>query len=163
VQRIHPWTMPFAAVAMLWAMALPAAAFARARPSTPWAGRVASAAVYVAGAVVCHQRAERSFALAGVALPVCARCTGIYTAAAAAAASLLTRSRRRSSSRSGLISGHTRALACLAVSPTALTVAYEWSSARATSNIVRLLAGMPIGLLVGWLVMRSARPLAQSE
>ena len=163
MQRIHPWTTAFAAVAMLWAVALPAAAFARARPSPPWAGRVASAAVYVAGAVVCHQRAERSFALAGVALPVCARCTGIYTGAAAAAAILLSRSRRRSSSRGGLISGGIRALACLAVAPTALTVAYEWSSARATSNIVRLLAGMPIGLLVAWLVMRSARPHVQSE
>lgn len=149
---------------MLWAVALPTAAFSRARPSTHGAVRIASAAVYTAGAVVCHQRKDRSFTVAGVVLPVCARCTGIYMAAAAAAAILLTGSRRRGRSRGGQISvAHIRALACLAVAPTALTVAYEWSSAHATSNIVRLLAGVPIGLLVAWLVMRSARPRVQSE
>lgn len=31
------------------------------------------------GSAVCHQIAERSFILAGKTLPVCARCTGIYT------------------------------------------------------------------------------------
>ena len=43
---------------------------------------MAASAVYVAGAVVCHQKAERSFSLAGQPLPVCARCTGIYVGAA---------------------------------------------------------------------------------
>src|SRR5262245_28340583 len=37
-----------------------------------------AAAVYAAGALVCHQRPERSFYLAGAQLPVCARCLGLY-------------------------------------------------------------------------------------
>ena len=36
------------------------------------------------GALVCHQRAELSFALAGQMMPVCARCTGLYASGAAA-------------------------------------------------------------------------------
>jgi uncharacterized membrane protein len=36
---------------------------------------------YVVGSLVCHQRPERSFHLAAVQYPVCARCMGIYLAA----------------------------------------------------------------------------------
>ena len=39
---------------------------------------IAAAAVYAAGSLVCHQRPERSFHLAGAQLPVCARCLGLY-------------------------------------------------------------------------------------
>jgi hypothetical protein len=85
-------------------------------------------------------------------------------AAAAAAAILLAGSRRTGLSNSWQIPlRHIRALACVSVAPTALTVMYEWSSGRVPSNAVRALAGMPVGLLVAWLVMRSARPHAQSE
>jgi uncharacterized membrane protein len=40
-----------------------------------------SAAVYLAGRSVCHQRPERSFHAVDSQLPVCARCTGIYAGA----------------------------------------------------------------------------------
>ena len=40
-----------------------------------------AAAVYAFGALVCHQRPERSFHWDGAQLAVCARCTGIYLGA----------------------------------------------------------------------------------
>ena len=42
---------------------------------------------------VCHQRPERSFHVAGVQLPVCARCTGLYVSGAAGALAALARLR----------------------------------------------------------------------
>jgi hypothetical protein len=37
-----------------------------------------AAFIYAFGSLICHQRPERSFHLAGAQLPVCARCLGIY-------------------------------------------------------------------------------------
>ena len=31
---------------------------------------------------ICHQRPERSFAIAGIQMPVCARCSGLYVSGA---------------------------------------------------------------------------------
>ncbi len=42
-------------------------------------------ALYLAFAAVCHQEPGRCFELYGIALPVCARCLGIYAGAFAAA------------------------------------------------------------------------------
>lgn len=39
---------------------------------------VLAAFAYLAGSVVCHQLAQRSFVTAGAQWPVCARCAGIY-------------------------------------------------------------------------------------
>ena len=55
-------------------------------------------AVYQAGSLVCHQRPERSFHLAGVQLPVCARCFGLYLSGAAGL-TVASRSRRALSAR----------------------------------------------------------------
>src|SRR5688572_17408563 len=65
------------AIATLWVGALVAAPSAAAQTTNPVATSLA-AAVYLAGSNVCHQRAERSFHLDGVRMPVCARCTGLY-------------------------------------------------------------------------------------
>src|SRR5688500_17600845 len=43
-----------------------------------------AAGVYATGARVCHQRPDRSFVVDGRPMPVCARCTGLYTGAAVA-------------------------------------------------------------------------------
>ena len=73
----------FVVLTVAWAVLLPAAAFAASRPSGAWTGEyVLALAVYRLGSLLCHQRAERSFALFGAQLPVCARCAGIYAGAA---------------------------------------------------------------------------------
>jgi uncharacterized membrane protein len=54
-----------------------------------WASRTALAAT-------CHQRSERCFALDGVPLAACARCTGIHAGAAVAGLLLALRPRTRS-------------------------------------------------------------------
>src|SRR5262249_27810059 len=68
---------------ILWSVALPAAAFSVVRAPSMIGYRFAFV-VYGVGAVVCHQRPDRSFHMWTVALPVCARCLGIYAGAAVA-------------------------------------------------------------------------------
>src|SRR5437867_4475043 len=76
---------------ILWAIALPSAAIAAA--SHPHKATYAFAlAVYGIGSVICHQLPQRSFHIAAVALPVCARCMGVYIGGAVA--SLLFAARR---------------------------------------------------------------------
>ncbi|MCA1585463.1 MAG: DUF2085 domain-containing protein [Acidobacteria bacterium] len=50
------------------------------RDDTRWNG--VATLTYVVGAVICHQRPERSFHTAGIKWPVCSRCTGLYAGAA---------------------------------------------------------------------------------
>ena len=109
-------------------------------------------AVYHAGSLVCHQRPERSFHLAGAQLPVCARCFGLYLSGAVG---LVVASRRR-----GSISGATsRLLLAMAALPIAATVALEWLGLIHTTNIVRMLTGLPLGFAAAVVIVRSlARP-----
>ena len=109
-------------------------------------------AVYHAGSLVCHQRPERSFHLAGAQLPVCARCFGLYLSGAVG---LVVASRRR-----GSISGATsRLLLAMAALPIAVTVALEWLGLIHTTNIVRMLTGLPLGFAAAVVIVRSlARP-----
>jgi uncharacterized membrane protein len=117
---------------------------------------------YVAGRVVCHQRPQRSFHLAGAPLPVCARCTGIYGGAAILAITLL---------MAGGRDGHTRAFStralrvagAAALLPTAATLVYEWTTGSMPSHASRAAAGVPIGVFVAWTVMRQTRPEQHSE
>jgi uncharacterized membrane protein len=105
---------------------------------------------YHAGSLVCHQRPERSFHVTGVQMPVCARCLGLYTAGAAGAA--LAWIRRW---RSG--AWNARALFGLAVLPIALTVTLEWMHVLTTSNATRLLTGLPLGFVAGWILVSMLR------
>jgi hypothetical protein len=80
-----------------WAAWLVAAPFLAAGRSGG-AALFASGLTYRAGAVICHQQAERSFRVAGISMPVCARCFGLYAGAASGAVAallwVLARSRR---------------------------------------------------------------------
>ena len=104
-------------------------------------------AVYQAGSLVCHQRPERSFHLAGVQLPVCARCFGLYLAGAVG---LMVASRRRQA----LPARAARTLLALAALPIATTVALEWLGLIQTSNLQRMLTGLPLGFAAGVVIVR---------
>jgi len=113
-----------------------------------------AAALYAVGSHICHQRAERSFHLAGAQLPVCARCAGIY--AGATAGCLLAVSERV---RIRLLASAPRTLLLSGAVPTAVTLVAEWSGAWSGSNAVRGAAGIPLGLAVAFVVAQGAATL----
>jgi uncharacterized membrane protein len=137
------------------------------------AGRAAGAPVvgllaalpYAVGAVICHQQAARSFAIWSQQLPVCARCTGIYAGAAMIAmAATLGRANRLRLGFGGQEDGrHTGVKVAqrfsaakplvFAALPTLATLAYEWSTNTTPSNVVRVIAGFPLGAAVAWVIL----------
>ena len=112
-------------------------------------GVMAAAASYMVGGVVCHQRPERSFHLAGAQLPVCGRCTGLYVSAAAGVLLAFVWAR----AKAGRL---TRGRLLLAVVPSVVTLALEWSGAWPVSNAARAAAAAPIGLVLGALLVEAA-------
>ena len=122
--------------------------------------RVVSSAVFVyeAAGRICHQRSERSFHLAGVQLPVCARCTGLYVSGAAGALVAWLGWRRRPA-----FPRHTRAVLIAAALPTALTFGLEWLGLAHPSSTLRAICAVPLGLSAGWVFVRSLRAEAWAE
>jgi uncharacterized membrane protein len=117
---------------------------------TPGVNR-AAAVVYQSAGLICHQRAERSFHMAGVQLPVCARCTGLYVSGALGALVAWFAARRPRATR------RTRAWLLWAAVPTALTVALELAGLLHTSNMLRALSALPLGASAGWIFIQSLR------
>lgn len=120
-----------------------------------------AALVYAFAAGVCHQRPERSFHLAGMPLPVCARCAGLYASGAAAAVgAMLTRLRRAAPAGhaaravAGSETRTARVAFAAAAAPTAITLAAEWLGLASPSNLVRAVASLPLGGAAGWLFVR---------
>lgn len=116
--------------------------------------RVVSAAalVYEGAGRVCHQLAARSFHLAGVQQPVCARCAGLYASGAAGAlAAWFGVPRRTRGPR------RTRAVFVAAAIPTALTVGLELVGLASPSSAMRALSAVPLGAVAGWVFVRSLR------
>lgn len=131
------------AVALAWFAILVTAPAALARGAAPLAAPAAS--VYYAAGRICHQRPERSFRIAGVQQPVCARCFGLYAAGAAGALlgwTSLAGSRRTSRARALLIA---------AAVPTLVTFSLEFAGLAAFSNTIRFAAALPLGVAAGWL------------
>jgi uncharacterized membrane protein len=131
-----------AAVAWLTMILAAPLALSRAR------GPLFTLAVYQAGALVCHQRPERSFHLAGMQLPVCARCFGLYLSGAVGL-TVAARSRRALSARA------VRALLAAGAIPIVTTVALEWLGTIETSNVQRMLTALPLGFAAGIVIVRS--------
>ena len=147
-------------------MLLPVAPYLATRAHASAAGSAIVLALYGIGALICHQRPERSFHLWAAQLPVCARCTGIYIGAAVASVVAAVRGTKASGSgdrgrkkraRPPALPERSRARAVLAaaVVPTALTLLYEWTTGRMPANMTRAAAGMPIGVAVAWLVLHA--------
>ena len=135
-------------LAVVWAVVVVAA---------PWlatvravGGDYLSASAYAMGALVCHQRPERSFHLAGAQLPVCARCTGLYLSAALGI--LIVWARRPS-----FAAPFERWRACLlwAALPTAATLVFEWWRPSGVPGAFRALAAAPLGAAAGALLAGS--------
>lgn len=110
---------------------------------------------------VCHQRVERSFQLAGVPLPVCARCIGIYGGAALVAVATAA----ESATRRGLLplrqeEGRGGWVLAAGAAPTVMSVVWEWATMVPVSNGGRALLGAALGLAVGWVCFVPPRPSA---
>ncbi len=161
MSRIHWPATLFASVSGLWAGALPLAPVALASSTTGSVARAAASVVYVAGAVVCHQRLERSFALAGQPWPVCARCAGIYLGAAAAALLCLALAglgaRVTPATGRAAAPATARIVVAVAVVPAALSLLWEWTTGVTPSNLVRAATGVLIGAVVAWVLMQALR------
>jgi Predicted membrane protein (DUF2085) len=135
------------------------------------------AVVYTAGAAVCHQRPERSFHVGAAAMPVCARCTGLYVGFAAgllvAAAWRRSRAGGYQRSRRGLGGWATgrrgdwagdsrrrgsrarhpgwRGWFALAAIPVAASMGLEWTGVPG-SLASRAWSAAPVGAVIGALV-----------
>jgi uncharacterized membrane protein len=130
--------------AVVWVALVLTSPVALARAQFP----AVTLAVYRAGSLVCHQRPERSFHLARMQMPVCARCFGLYLAGAAGLTAAW--GVRRSFSP-----GAVRTLLGLAALPIAATVALEWAGAIETTNVLRMMTGLPLGFAGGVVVVRA--------
>ena len=128
--------------ALLWALFLLGAPLAA--QSQTFVGP--AAAVSVVSSRICHQQSDRSFHLAGMKLPVCGRCAGLYLSAAIGALAVWMAPRRR---------GKTPARAVLAIAalPTAVTWILEHVFGVPFSNVTRAVAAVPLGVCAGWLLV----------
>lgn len=113
---------------------------------------VPGAIVYSVSSRICHQRPERSFRIADIQMPVCARCSALYVSAAAGTL-LAWRTRR-----SGIVRAAPRRLTLvLAALPTAITFGLEIAGWVRFSNSARAIAALPLGAYAGWLFVRMLR------
>ena len=139
-----------AAAAVLWALSLPASAYAA---SLAGSAPSLAAAVYGFASLICHQKGERSFHLFAEQLPVCARCTGLYVGAAVIAVPYLLRNAWRPWSPVVPGSAHVRWLLALASLPVLLSIAWEWATGEVPSNLVRAITGFVLGGAVARVIL----------
>lgn len=98
---------------------------------------------------ICHQRPERSFQVAGVQMPVCGRCFGLYVSGALGA--VLAWGRRR------IAPDRTRLVLAMAAMPTAITWSFEAAGLSAFSNVSRAMTALPLGAVAGWVFVQMLR------
>ena len=128
---------------MVWFLAAAAALWFVALVVAPFLPAPAGGVLYALGSFICHQRPDRSFDLAGLQLPVCGRCLGIYGGAVAGAfvAPLLGRIRRP------------RTLVTLSLVPALLSLVVEWSGLVQPTNIGRAGTGLIAGGVIAAVVL----------
>ena len=151
------WRLPllrraFVGASVAWFGALPLATLAASEPHPSTAVYLCAFFVYLAGGVLCHQLPARSFSVWGSQMPVCARCTGIYAGAAVTAIVATVRAFRPPRADTWVGPYDKRAALVLAALPTILTLVYEWITGHTPANWIRAAAGVPIGVIVAWIV-----------
>lgn len=144
MQRVLPAALTIGAV--LWTLIILTAP--RALRSETW-GPVA-AHVYAGAGRICHQRPERTFHVAGVQMPVCARCAGLYISGALASLVAWVALWRSRPSKN-------RAVLLIAALPTAVTWSLEMLGLASFSNAARAVAAVPLGAAAGWVFVQMLR------
>lgn len=141
-------------ISLSWVTALLAA------PAAASHAPASSAVVYAAGAMVCHQRPERSFHYHGSQLPVCARCLGLYVGGLAGVllwAGVSGLDRRPSRRAERLIRArHVRTALVIVALPTLLSAATAWLGWWDAPNTLRALIAIPLGAAIGAIVCAAA-------
>ncbi len=153
------WLLTGGICAWVLALALATAAAASGTPGS--LAFSATAAVYAVASLLCHQRPERSFHVLSTQLPVCARCAGLYLGAAIAACVAVGHHSR--AVRSTLSASQSRTIFLVAAVPTLLTLAVEWTTRTAASNVWRAMAGLPLGAAIAWILVTTGRLEYQSK
>ena len=110
------------------------------------------AAMFAIGAVICHQRPERSFFADGHQLPVCARCTGLYLSGAIALLGWWTVKAARQWRPMPVSPKFALRLVALAAVPTLLSFAAGALTVWDGSNVVRAMLAVPLGASAGAIV-----------
>ena len=146
MQRVLAAFLVIAAV--LWSAAILLAPFALTS-RRPWLSG-AAAVLYQTAGLICHQRPERSFHLAGVQQPVCGRCTGLYLSAAASALAAFVVGRAGVSRPRDV-----RTMLVVAALPIVASVALEQLGLVSQSNETRALSALPLGAVGAWVFIRS--------
>ena len=162
---------------MAWAALLLLAPLVASRPRASEGGAALVLAVYGIGSLLCHQLPARSYRIWSAQMPVCARCAGIYFGAAIAAILAVAPLKRRPTAawRAGRrpYVGHrfsgavgsvveycfgganaSRNALIVAVIPTLATLVYEWTTGDVPAHWIRTAAGVSIGAVAAWLVVR---------
>jgi uncharacterized membrane protein len=147
----------FVAASCLWAALLVVVPLLASRTHASALASTVVVAVYAIGSLVCHQLPERSYHLWAAQMPVCARCAGIYFGAAFSA-TLFPVAQPFTAAHTGVRprDQSPRVLIALASLPTIATLVFEWTTGITPSNALRLAAGVPIGIVVAWLVVSAA-------
>jgi hypothetical protein len=167
VRMVSALRPAFVAAAVAWALLLPLAPWVASRPHASTEGAAFVIAVYGIGSLICHQLPERSYHVWAAQMPVCARCVGIYFGAAAASVVAAFRTAEvvrhttpvaqgPSPRKASLTQRSARTALVIAVLPTLLTLAYEWTTGHMPAHWIRAAAGVPIGGAAAWLVVAAA-------
>lgn len=107
----------------------------------------------LAGSLICHQLPERTLTAGGLALPVCARDTGIYAGVFTAFAFLAVTRRLNAQKPPGLAPAIAMTVLML---PMALDGMLSYTGVIETNNIARLFTGLFFGLPIPILLVPAA-------
>jgi uncharacterized membrane protein len=110
------------------------------------------AMIFAIGAVICHQRPERSFFVDGHQLPVCARCTGLYVSGIAGLLGWWAVKTVRGWPAMTIHPRVALRLVALAAVPTVVSLASGSIGAWDGSNVTRALLAIPLGAGAGAIV-----------